>query len=264
MVSNFIYRVFNSRFIFIVVMMSTFLMFCFGQLVDEQTMLKGVEAYVLYMNSKSSLIYWIACIAIGANYPVNDTYGILRIGRKKWITRESLYLIGQIMILNLCILIVLLINFSGNDISKWSMTSIMMVNNQSLYGAHLGAIYDITGWIMMNTPEKLCILTFMLRSMCGIIVGVICMAFSMKRKLLYGAFFIALLYYLPVFINRILEHTSRLVAIIDIFGMGMLDNISIAFYSQTYSLGFVFGWYTFVIICLYMLINDGSKKVEVY
>jgi len=264
MVSNFIYRVFNSRFIFIVVLMSTFLLFCFGQVMGEKNMLNGVEAYVLYMNSKSALIYWIACIAIGANFPVNNQYGVLRNGRKKWITREMLYLTGQVLIVNLCILIVLLVNIPGDITHKWSMASVMMMNNQSLYGVHLGVINDITGWIMMTSPVKLSILTFVLRCMCGVIVSAICMVFSMRGKLVYGTFFVTILYYLPDFISGFYSQTGQLlVAIIDLFGMGMMDNISIAFYHKTFSLEFVFCWYSFFLVCLYMLITDESKKVEV-
>lgn len=260
-------KLITCKYLLYISVFLSFMIFTFGELIMIENTITGLEAYILFINSKSNIFFFIFCIFISMQFPYRDIHIILRTGKKKWLSSELFSMIGVIVLLNCFVLAVCMCCFNKNNVDEWSIDFLLCyMEGGTLYGAKFGSIGDLTGWVMFSNPIKAFLTSFLLNAFCGVVVGLICFAFNVYNRHIYGPLVVLFLYYIPTSITRlyvISESSNPFIALIYIFDIALLDKLKIGFYGNYFNASYVFIWYLIIIIVLAELSMNGRKKMEV-
>lgn len=263
----FVNKLVSYRYLLFSVVFLSFIMYSFGGLLITENAITGLEAYILFINSKSNIFFFLFCILICMQFPYKDVHIILRCGKRKWLINEMLSMIGVIVLLNTFVLLICVVLFGKSNFNEWSIDFLLCyMEGGSLYEAKLGSIGDLTGWVMFGNPIKAFLTSFLLNTLCGFIVGIICFVFNVYNCHIYGPFATMFLYYIPAIMMRlcvVLGTNSPFFALTYIFDIALLYNLKIGFYGNYFNTMYVFVWYVVIIIVLAELSMEGLKKMEV-
>lgn len=267
MVRFFMNKIVSYKYLFYAIMFASFMLYSFGGLCNIENTITGIEAYVLFINSKSNIFFFLFCVLISMQFPYKDIHIMIRYGKRKWLLNEMISMIGMIVLLNCFVFIICAVLFGGSDFSEWSIDFLLCyMNGGSLYDAKLGSIGDLSGWVMFGNPLKAFLTSFFLNILCGIITGLVCFVFNIHNCHTYGPFFVIFLYYFPSVMVRLcvaLKTNNSFIALTYIYDISLLDKLKIGFYGNYFNVMYVLIWYAVIIIGLNELSMQGLKKMEV-
>lgn len=217
----FINKVASYKYLLYTVVFLTILIYLFGGLITTRTTITWVEAYILFANSKSRLFLLIFCVFVSMQFPYKDIHIMLRIGKKKWLINELVSMLAIIVCINIFVLVVCCVCFEMGDISEWSKDFIISYMEDGIYGARLGDIGDLTGWVLFGCPVKAALTSFVLMVLGCFVAGLICFIFNGFNRHTYGPFVVIFWYFAPIGIMQ-LKATRYVVIIMILVVLSML------------------------------------------
>lgn len=260
-------KITTYKYLLYAILFTCFLIYSFGGLIQYENNISGVEAYILFVNSKSNLFMWIFCILFSMQFPYKDIHIIMRTGKLRWFLSEIMSLMWIIIIFNFYIVINCFLFFGVFVCDDWSLDfRLCYMNYGQWQNSNLGTVGDLSGWVVFSTPAQAFIISLALNLLCGIITGLICFIFNVIERHIYGPFIVCFLYFFGGFIDRIfgvLGLKADFINFLKIYDIVLLQNIKIGFYGYYFNYIVVLTWCLILVIVLYELAVSRHKKMEV-
>ncbi len=259
-------RIFSGVFILSAVLLFAFMTFSIGSL-RYISDISGYEAYLLFMNSESGIIFYIFCIILAMQYPIVDKNDnlIVRLGWKKWMVYEIVSLISVIIlysIMTLAFAILLVPDFSH----KWNTDFLIAMSPiENKFTEHIASVQNMTGWVLYGTISGALMTTFICNTILAVFCGLVVFAFNTKRKAGYGVLIILFIKYIPeIIMQYVFFHgnslTGKIFKYIDLFETAKISNMKMGCYGTYMLMHQTISWLLFCVSVLLIVIL-GRKKI---
>lgn len=264
-------KLYSTETIVCLVALFVFIQFLFGNAVIGQNNMDVKEAYILVVNSRSSVIIYIMCMLIAMRYPskYNVMY-VLRFGKRKWVISELCSLISMIVLFQLFVVLTCFVWFPRLEPDTWSPVFLASsVIDSGYYHMNIGAIYSFTDWILFSEPMKVFFLSFVLHILLGVLIALICFYCNLYMRVGYGLFIGFALYGMSD-ILLIMDNTFEqagsshaLLSLLFLYDNAYIGNLSCGCAEGNLSAAFCIIWYFILIAFFLIIIIDSCKKAEV-
>lgn len=264
-------RLLSVKLIICFVMLLVYVQFLFGNAVIGQNMLDAKEAYVLMVNSKSSMVLYIMCMVIAMMYPSkNNAMYILRFGKRRWVRSELYSLILMIVIFQMMVALACFVWFPRLEADTWSPVFLAAsLINADYYDMNIAMVYRFMGWILFSKPMTVFVVSFVLHVLLGIVIAVICLYCNLYLRAGYGLFAGFALFGLSdviIVLNHVFGQSGRVNKIVSLFLLydhAYIGNLSNGSAGGTLSVTSCMIIYLGFIVLLSVCVIDKSGKIEV-
>lgn len=264
-------KICSSDMLICFIALFVFIQFLFGNDVINQNCIDAKEAYILVVNSKSSIAIYIMCMFIAMRYISKyNTMYVLRFGKKKWVIAELSSLIITIITFQLMLVLTCFLWFPRIDIHTWSPTFLVASEmDTGFFRMNVGAVYKFTDWILFSEPMKAFLISLLLHILLGVLIAMICYYCNLYHRIGYGLF-VGFALFGMTDILLIYENTfgsmkidSSFVSLLFLYDNAYIGNLSFGCKTGFLSVPFCILWYFLLIAFFIILIIGNSKKIEV-
>lgn len=264
-------KIFSKKVIFCFVALLVLIQFLFGNKVISQNMIDAKEAYVLFVNSKSSIVLYIMCMALAMLYPSQymDMY-IMRLGKKRWVFCEVFSLISVVILIQLLVVLTCLIWFPRLDVYTWS--PVFLASSQidaEYFDMNIGSIYGFNDWIYFSKPIEVFWVSFFLHVLLGVLIAMLCLFFNLYFRVGYGlvaGFFLIGMSDIIIFLTHFSvqeKFKNSFLTLLLLYDNAYIGNLSNGGVGGNLTVGICIIWYIILILLFFEIIINNSKKIEV-
>lgn len=259
-------RIFSGVFVLSIILLFAFMTFSIGSL-KYTSDISGYEAYLLFMNSESGIIFFIFCIVLAMQYPMVDRNDnmIVRLGWKKWMAYEVASMISVIILYSI-ITLILTFMIVSDFTYKWNTEFfIAMSPIDNKFTEHIASVQNMSGWVLYGTISGAMITTFVCNTVLAVFCGLLVVIFNSKRKVTYGILIILFIKYIPQILMQFLYLSesslfNRLFKYIDLFGASRISNIKMGCYGTYMLPQQTISWLLFCVSVLLIAILGREKR----